>query len=75
MSWNIEVTGADKSETLSAFNDAVDKDQHCKPKDAVKGAASLLTEHMGEESVSKVRSYGHTNDDGEQCNAAVLINC
>lgn len=75
MSWNIEVIGASKSETLAAFNEAVDKDSHCEPKEGVKDAARTLTEHMGEECVLKARTYGHTNDNGEQCNAAVFINC
>ena len=90
MSWNIEVIGASKSETLAAFNEAVDKDSHCEPKEGVKDegkdekekwhvhvkdAARTLTEHMGEECVLKACTYGHTNDNGEQCNAAVFINC
>lgn len=75
MSWNFGATGASKTETLAAFNDAVDKNTHCEPKEAVKDAARLLAEHMGEEFVTAARSYGHTNETGEQCSCAVLINC
>lgn len=75
MSWNIEATGTDKADALSAFDDAVDNDAYCEPKEVVKDVARVLSEHMDEEAVSKVRTYGHTNADGKQCNVAVLINC
>ncbi len=75
MSWNIEVTGASKTETLAAFNEAVDKDAHCEPKEGVKEAARLLSEPMAEGFVSKARTSGHANENGKHCSAAVFINC
>lgn len=74
MSWNIEVTGANKQETLSAFDEAVNKDANCEPKDAIKSAVLMLCAHMDDGFVTKIRSNGHTQENGKHCTAAVFVN-
>ena len=75
MSWNINVSGANKLSTLAAFDAVVNNDSHCEPKQAIKYAALSLVAHMAEEHVKTLRSHGHTNENGENCTVALYINC
>lgn len=74
MSWSFTVTGQNKREVLAAFESTVDSDANCMPKQPLKYVASSLAAHMGEEHVQSIRCYGHTNENGENCSCAVLIN-
>lgn len=75
MSWNFTVTGAaNKTETLKLFDDAVDGDMNCEPKEALKDAARLLCEHMDDSGVSSIYTHGHTNTSGKGCSIELSIN-
>jgi hypothetical protein len=74
MSWRFTATGDNKTEVLKNFDRQVEQDSYCQPKEAIKQAARTLTDHLGEDAVVSLKTFGHTSEDGSSGNVAVQVN-
>lgn len=73
MSWGFTANGAGMTDALARFEESVDANQYCKPKQQVKNAAHALCKGMEEADVESITTFGRT--DGAHYAVAVCVNC